>query len=440
MMNDERLSARGRKHHILTCLGALVLALVFRVQMCSAQQCIVYDTDHVRSLQLLVDGDGLLPPVIRLGGHQQLTLSFDYMSHLPQRLIYHIWHCNYMWSHDDVESLFESDWLSGLNGQVIEDYETSFNTTQNYTHYTFTFPSTDLRLRLSGNYCIEVYDEDDYEGENSTSPLLVAQFCVVETGMTVTAQVSSNTDIDFNRSHQQLSYSINYGQLRVVNPAREVHTVVMQNGRTDNAVIDLTPNEQTASGMAFTHRKELIFPAGNEFHKFETIDMHRANLNVDNMRWYEPFYHATIYADKRLPNYTYDEDQNGGFVLRNAEWDDEEITSEYLWVHFTLKSDSPLSDEPVYVCGQWTNGAWDEDCRMEYDAAAGEYRGRAYLKQGYYNYQYRQRGNDGRGFLDQTEGNFYETENEYTIYVYYRAQGGRYDQLVGYRTASTSVK
>ncbi len=425
--------------HPLGAFIATLLCLAFRSSECKAQQCIVYDTEHVRSLQLLVDGDALQPPVIRLGGSQQLTLCFDYMSHLPQRLIYHIWHCDYMWSHDGGESLFESDWMSGLNGQVIEDYTTSFNTTENYTHYTFSFPSHDLRLRLSGNYCIEVYDEDSYEGENSTSPLLVAQFCVAETGMTVNAQVSANTDIDFNRSHQQLTYNVNYGSLRVVNPMRELHTVVMQNRRTDNAVIDLTPNVQTSNGMAFSHRQELIFSAGNEFHKFETIDVHRTNLNVDNMRWYEPYYHATLYADKRQTNYTYDEDQNGAFVIRNSEWDDEEITSEYLWVHFTLKSEKPLGDEPVYVCGQWTNGPWDETCRMEYDALAEEYRGMAYLKQGYYNYQYRQRLGDGSGSVELTEGSFYETENEYTIYIYYRAQGGRYDRLVGYRTVSTRL-
>ena len=417
-----------------TALVGPILCFFLSALSAKAQQTIVFDTENIRSAQLIVDDDPLLPPVVQLQGHKQLQLHFDYMSHVPQRLVYHISHCNYRWEKGEDESIFESDYLSGLNDQVIEDYETSCNTAQNYTHYRFNILTPDLRLLLSGNYCIEVFQEDDYTDGLTDEPLLRAEFCLVEPLMSITAQVSSNTDVDFNRSHQQVTYSVGYGAERVFNPAQELHTVVMQNRRRDNAVIDLQPNQQTAAGIAFTHRKELVFAAGNEYHKFETTDMKRPTLGIDNLRWYEPFYHATLFTDRKQHNYTYDQDRNGAFVLRNSEWDDTQITSEYIWVHFSLASDEPLPGGPVYICGLWANGSWDESLRMEYDAEAREYRGQAFLKQGYYNYQYRQPDADGIGQTAHTEGDFYETENEYTILIYHRPQGSRYDRLVGYRT------
>lgn len=417
----------------------LTLILLLLGVLTRAQENYIWQTERIRSVQLVVDDNPLLPPIIQLGSRQYIELNFDEMGHEYNRLIYHIYHCSYDWSAIEGESLFESDYLEGLNGQPLEDYDISFNTTQLYTHYRLRIPNEDIRLRLSGNYRIEVYDEDEYNSGNEPEPLLKAEFCIVENGMSIQAQVSSNTDIDFNHSHQQLTYSIGYGAMPVIDPLREIHTIVMQNRRTDNAVRDLEPNIRKANGIEFTHRKELIFPAGNEFRKFETIDMHRPNLNVDNLRWFPPYYHSTLYADRPERNYVYDEDQNGICILRNAEYDDEEITSEYLWVHFTLKADAPLpGHDNVYVCGLWTNGSWDEQCKMQWDEEAKEYTAALYLKQGYYNYQYRQP-EEGtyKGITRWTDGDFYEAENEYTILVYYRPQGGRYDKLVGYTTLKT---
>ncbi len=414
----------------------ITLLLALACASLSAQQNRVYDTSRIRSLRLIYDGDPLAPPVIKLGSHKQLELSFDEMGHEYHRLIYHISHCAYDWT-SDSESLFESDYLAGLNDQPLDDYDTSFNTTQLYTHYSLLFPSPNLRPLISGNYAIEIYDDSD---SPDATPLLRAEFCVAEDAMSVAMQVSSNTDIDFNEAHQQVSYSIAYGQLTVNDPLREIHTIVRQNRRDDNAVRDLRPNIIKTNGVEYTYRKELIFPATNEFHKFETIDMHRANLNIDNLRWYEPFYHFTIFPDRQARTYTYDQDANGASILRNAEYDDEEITSEYAWVHFTLTADEPLPGGDLYVCGLWTNGPWDPECLMQWNPQAKRYDGAVYLKQGYYNYQYRQRGPADEGSTALTDGNFHEAENEYSVSVYYRRAGDRYDRLVCHTSVNTATR
>ncbi len=415
---------------------ALSLALLpLAPQRAQAQRIHVNDPGRIRSVQLIVDGDPMLPPILRKGSRKQIELNFDEMSHDYHRLLYRISHCSYDWRTPDEnngESLFESDYLGGLNGQPLDDYDISFNTTQLYTHYRLRFPSREISLRLSGNYCLEVFDEDDY-GSPDAQPLLKAEFCITEQAMSVAAQVSSNTDVDFNATNQQLTYSIAYGSLPVADPLRELHTVVKQNRRDDNAVRDLRPNIIKQTGVEFTHRRELIFEAGNEFHKFETIDMHHPNLNVDFMRFYAPYYHFMLLPNRPQRNYSYDQDKNGLFLLRNAEYDDEELTSEYAWVHFTLTTGEALEGGDPFVCGLWTNGDWDPLCRMTWNEESGQYEAAVFLKQGYYNYQYRQPGSDGlTGTTARTDGNFYETENEYSIFVYYRKPNDRYDRLACY--------
>ena len=389
-----------------------------------AQQSLSF-SDQIRTLQVTVNNDPLLPPFIELGKHEQITISFDELSHDYHRYIYHIQHCNADWT--ETEGLFESDYLAGFNDQPIENYENSFNTSQLYTHYTLRFPNANTRLLLSGNYRVQIFEDDDRD-----TPLLQAEFCIVEPTMSILATVSGNTDIDFNQSHQQVTYSIGYGANRVVDPRREIHTVVMQNRRQDNRVIDLPPNIQNSKEIAFTHRRELIFDAGNEFHKFELLDVQKPGMNIDNMRWYAPYYHATLYADRPARNYVYDEDQNGAFVIRTDDYDDDDIMSEYVWVHFILEAPQALSDD-IYVYGNWSNGPYDPACRMTWDESARQYHAAVYLKQGYYNYMYLQKGKSS------PDGNFYQTENEYIILAYYRPQGGRYDKLVGYLRRETSL-
>ncbi|MBQ7571560.1 MAG: DUF5103 domain-containing protein, partial [Bacteroidaceae bacterium] len=164
----------------------------------------------------------------------------------------------------------------------------------------------------------------------------------------------------------------------------------------------------------------------------ELLDVNKPGLNIDHVRWYEPYHHATLFADQPARNYVYDEDQDGAFVMRNDNDDeDDATTSEYLWVHFTLQTGQPIGGGDIYLYGQWCNGPLDPQCRMQWNEETHQYEAAVYLKQGYYNYQYIQENGPS------PDGNFFQTENEYIILVYHRPQGGRYDKLVGYQRATT---
>lgn len=405
----------------------LILLFLFMPQNSSAQVNRVFD-ENIRTLQVVVEENPLLPPMMEKGKHQHLEISWDEMSHEYKRYIYHVQHCDAEWNPSD--EIFESDYLGGLNDQLVENYERSFNTTQLYTHYSIRFPNPQTSMLLSGNYKVQVFYEDADVEEDA--PILEAQFCLYENVASVRMEVSSNTDIDFNRNHQQVTLGVSFGTLNVVDPVRELKTVVMQNRRWDNRVAGLVPNIRNSRGVEYTHNRSLIFPAGSEFHKFEILDVHRAAMGVDKMEWFEPLYHATLFSQRPNQNYDYTEDQNGVFVLRSADDVDDDFTAEYVMVHFILKSPR-LAGEDVYVCGQWTGEPFVPECRMTYDELNEEYETAMLLKQGYYEYQFRQA--DGKTL--KTMGDFFETENEYSTLVYYKGQGARYDRLVGYSRVKT---
>ncbi|MCH5327114.1 MAG: DUF5103 domain-containing protein, partial [Duncaniella sp.] len=62
------------------------------------------------------------------------------------------------------------------------------------------------------------------------------------------------------------------------------------------------------------------------------------------------------------------------------------------------------------------------------------------LKQGAYNYQYLYVApGSERGESGPVEGNYFQTVNEYTVKVYHRPRGGRYDRLVGIGSITTGI-
>lgn len=384
----------------------------------------VFDKD-IHTLQVTLNDNPLLPPVLSLGKASYLRVSWDEMSHEYHRYIYRLQHCTRDW--EATEELFESDYLSGTNDLPVEDYEYSFNTTQIYTHYSMTFPNKDVNVRLSGNYKLLVFEEDDME----QGAVIEVRFHVVEDEMKLSMQVSSNTDIDFNDRHQQVSMTLNYGTLRVTDPYNQIHAVVSQNRRNSRTIAGTRPDINKANGLEWQHCKELIFAAGNEYYKFEILDVNHSGMNVDRMRWVEPFHHAILWENNVPRSYLTTEDRNGAFYPRTADQESNATQSEYVVVHFTLLS--PRLDKRVYVNGEWSNGEFDEDCLMQYNDEFECYEAAILMKQGYYDYQYIT--NDGA--TSDTMGDFWQTENEYQAFIYYNEPGGRYDRIVGYARVNT---
>lgn len=378
----------------------------------------------VNTLQIVADDDFMSPPVITLDGEKKVKVSFDEMSHDYHRLIYHIEHCNPDWS--TTTDLLESDFLEGFNDIVIDDYENSINTTVLYTHYSFTVPNERCQLKLSGNYRITVIDDDSGE------QLLEARLMIVDQKTDLMLNATTNTDIDVNKSHQQLSMKLNYRHLNVTNPDEEIFTIVTQNERNDNMRINVRPTMRNSEGMEWSHNRDLIFDGGNEYRKFETLSLSHPTMGIDEIGWDGTNYNAFPFIAEPRRNYVYDVDANGAFYIRNSDNSENETTCDYVYVNYRLKTgDRPFGN--VVINGKWTNHADKNLYVAKYNDEDDCYSLRILQKQGYYSYQYLLSDNNGNSSQLDSEGNFHETENRYQAYVYFKAQGKRYWQLVGYR-------
>jgi hypothetical protein len=403
------------------CLLYAFLLIVFPIL---AQRNEIFNS-RIASLQVIAGNDWLSMPIIELNGGAPVRIAFDDLTHEYHRYVYKIEHCEADWT--TSEELFSSDYCDGFTeGNVIEDTQESFNTNVLYTHYAFQIPNSRCRLKLSGNYKVTVYDEND-----DNDPILTACFMVVDPQMAVSLEATSNTDVDINGSHQQISMRLNYGNFHVTDYTQQIKTVVLQNQRWDNAVINAKPQFVMSDGLKWDHNKSLLFDAGNEYRKFEALDVTHTTMGLESMVWDGSQYHAYIWTDEPRRNYVHDEDADGAFYIRNSDNQDIENTCEYMLVHFRLKS--PLLNGDVYVNGVWTNDDFIPEDKMEFNETTHQYEAAILLKQGYYSYQYLLMNNDGTLTQVPSEGNFYQTENSYQALVYYKGPGERTDQLVAYQ-------
>ena len=380
----------------------------------------------IHTLQTMVNDDWLLDDVITLGTDDWVSISFDHLSHDYHRFIYRIVHCNADWTPSD---LFEVDYMDGFNNQPIEDYENSLNTTMLYTHYRLDLPNDDIQFKVSGNYRVEIY-LDEESSADTDKPVAVACFRIVEPRMALTASVTGNTDIDTHERHQQVSFVVNYKPDEVIDPTTEIKPYVYQNGRTDNYVSALKPTHLATGRVEYTHNTQLIFPGGNEYRRFEVINMHYATQGVDKITYFEPYFHAALIPDVQRRHYSFDADHDGRYLVRYNLADDADIEADYLFVHFRL--DMPRrTGGKLYLTGDFTYNDFTPTYEAVYNEVERAYEATVMLKQGAYDFQYLWvPDGSSRGLTAPVEGDSYEAENEYQVYIYHRPFGGRYDRLV----------
>ncbi|MCI6160013.1 MAG: DUF5103 domain-containing protein [Prevotellaceae bacterium] len=380
----------------------------------------------IATLQVVAGNRWLDMPVVWLNGPEAIHISFDDLTHEYKRYTYKIEHCEADWTVS--EDLFASDYVDGFPDEnTIDRVEQSYNTTVLYTHYSLSIPNEKCRIKMSGNYKLTVSDAN-----NANRKVLTACFMVCEQTASLQMNVTTNTDIDVNKAHQQVSMNLNYGNLIVNAPQEQIKTVVLQNGCWNSARINAAPQYYTPQGLSWQHQRDFIFPAGNEYRKFETLDTDHPTMGIDRMAWDGEHYHAYPFVNEPRYNYVYDKDANGAFYVRNSDNIDNDIASDYLLVHYVLKCPQPVNGE-VYINGTWTNGRFLQEYKMEYNEETKAYEAVVMQKQGYYSYRYVLMLPDGTINTMPTEGDFYQTENKYQALVYFKGSGERTDRLVGFQ-------
>ena len=414
--------------------ATLLLLLLTYVENAVAQE--AYRSEimrgDIKSLEVKVEGEIISTPYIELNGEKNIEISFDALHRSSGRFSYSIIHCDADWK---KSALIPIEYMKGFNDIALEDFANSMNTMTHYTNYKLFFPNEDTQLTVSGNYAIQIYEED-----NPRNIALTACFSIVEPLIEIDAFVSGKTDIDFNKAHQQVDFTINQKDIVISYPQTDLKIFVYQNNHLNDVRTNLQPMAITNKQLQYKHNRNLIFEAGNEYRRIEFLTHRYNGMGVESIGFYNPYYHATLIPNRIRSNrgYLYDQDQNGRFFIRCSDCEDPDTEADYYVVHFSLASEL-LPDGDVHIFGDMFNNIIDNNSRMEYNAETESYEKSVMLKMGLYNFQYAFIDSEGTKVdLDIMEGNFFETENEYTIAVYYRPMGARFDRLIGVRNISSN--
>lgn len=379
-----------------------------------------------KTLKVTLNGQLMPQPVINLADpSDRIVITFDELSDSHRYLRYSLEHCDASWQ---PEGLVDSEFLDSFNEGTVDDYAYSQATVVHYVHYTITIPNEQVRITQPGNYLLRVYDESDPE-----QTLLQARFGVCDYSVPLGATVTTRTDVDTNRGHQQLAVTLDTRNISLDDPFNDLKVVISQNGRTDNSVTLTTPQRLNGKYVIYEHLRPLIFEAGNEYRRFETSSVNYPGLGVVTVSHDTPIYNALLYTDtpRATQSYLYDSTQQGRYLVRSVDTSDPDTEADYVLTHFTLEM-PPVAGMDVFIDGDLTDRRFDPVSHMIYNHATGAYEQSLLLKQGAYNYQYLAvpSGTD-RGLEAPIEGDKFQTVNEYTVRVYHRPRGTRFDRLVG---------
>jgi hypothetical protein len=394
----------------------------------------VYMND-IRTVKLFQQNNQQSMPLISLNSSELLELHFDDLSGRPHNFYYSLQLCNADWSPAEI-SVF--DYIRGFTQNRLSQYRVSSISATKYVHYQALLPERNCLPTKSGNYLLKVFLDADTSKLAFTKRMLV-----VENKVGIGGAVQQPFDNEVLRTHQKVQFSVNTLQLNILSP-QQVKAVVLQNNRWDDAVTNIQPVFIRGNVLEYNGEQDCIFPAGKEYRWADLQSFRFESDRVDHVdRQTEPN-NIFIKADVERNNlrYLFFRDRNGWDEIASTESINPWWQSDYANVHFTFApaNNQPFAGKNVYLIGEMTGNQVGDSSKMIYDAVRGEYTKTLLLKQGYYSYTYVTKDNkrpDAHSDTGLTEGNYWETENEYTILFYNRPFGARHDELVGVATINS---
>ena len=366
-------------------------------------------------------------PVIMLRSDEKLQLSFDDLDGDLKPYKFTVTHCAAGWTVSP--ELTMNDYIDGIREGNIDEFTYSYNTTVPYTHYSLLFPTDNMRIKISGNYILTVYNEDPQD------VVLTRRFMVAETtsaGIVGKVHQASSTTDRFTK--QEVDFDLFFNGMQVYDPLREIKVVVTQNDRWDNAIRDIKPRFVKSGSLDYNYDDQIIFNGANEFRAFDTKSLIYQSERIRRIQYDTGGYNVFLLDDVRrtTKNWINDKDINGRMFIKNeVNAQNSDIESDYAWIHFFLPCDPVIAGGQVFILGALTDWQIDENSRMRYNPFRKGYEKKLFLKQGYYNYIYVVK-ETGKSTVEESiiEGSHWEAENEYTVWIYYRESGGLYDRII----------
>ena len=383
---------------------------------------------NIKTISFLQNDQNIIP-ILNLG--EGFQLQFDDLFGNEANYYYEIIHCDYNWI---PSGLPKNEYLEGFDNQRIQDYTNSFNTLQIYSHYRLSIPNQfTLQLKISGNYIIKILDENK-------DVVFSRKLILYEDLVAVPIQIKRARTVSNMDTKQNLDFAIKSNTITFQNPIKNVKVLLMQNGELNNPIQNIVPQYTIGNDLIYKYDTETQFWAGNEFLYFENKDIKAAANNVAKIDSDTAIYGSRLYTSSARSNfpYSFSQDINGNFVVKNINGANSEVEADYAWVYFSLSAPTFRANKDIYVTGMFNNYKLTPEYKMDYNSKKAIYEKAILIKQGFTNFQYTIA--DNKGVIDYEnaiDGNFYQTENNYTILVYYRAGIDRYDRVIGKGMASS---
>ncbi len=366
-------------------------------------------------------------PVISFDQRTPLLLRFDELYYDFTQYYVKIYHCQHDWT---PSRLSDMEFLNEYNEFPIQNFEYSQNTKVPYTTYTTFLP----KVRIPGNYVVAVYREDTED-----QLILSKRFVVFNSRVEIYSPDGLSTAIRNQVNNQMIEFGFSYRDLEAFSPMQDFKVAIRKNQRWNTLVSDFKPSmiREDQKNMEFRFfGEDRVFSAGNEYRFFDLRGYTYRGANVAAMESTQDFHMARLNIDqsrKGLAYRIYDE-RNGQYYIQTLEAGAPITEADYIKVTFTLEAEERKED--VYVIGAFNQWRLEKDNKMQYDKRSGTYTTTLLLKQGYYNYLYWVDGDDPYYF----EGNHFETNNQYEIFIYHRAPGALMDIPVGYLSQYSGVR
>lgn len=394
-------------------------------------------------------------PVLKLGETGGMQLSFDDFDTHPKVYNYTFVRKDENWA---PVLLSTFDYLKGFGQGRITQYNYSSLARQSYIHYSIQLPNKECLPVQSGNYLLKVYEAGD------TSQLA---FCrrvlVVDSKASVNAVIRQPRGSQPSAGLQKLDLSIDISRLPVQNPMQQIKVVVLQNYRWDNAIHHLQPTFIRGKTYEYNGEQHLLFESGKEYRWMDIRSFRFQSERIQSIDVDARPFKVVARQDisRRDVQYLPYEDHNGSFQIAATESINAAWQGDYGWVQFTYQPGSPADpnnspppgQQQIYLLGQFNQYRRSDESQLVYNPAKHQYEIAILLKQGYYDYLYAtavdQAGANGNGHIhtatghtsiQDTEGNYWETENDYTVLVYYQGFSDRAPQLVAVTTVNSRKK
>lgn len=405
----------------------IVLLLVFIsafVASVAAEPDKIYNP-NIKTVQLYQAGNQMSYPVININAANAMQLEFDELGDEINNYYYTYQLCNADWQPVDLSTF---DYIRGFTQNRINTYRVSSIALTKYIHYSASLPERNCMPIKTGNYLLKVFTNGD------TSELVFTKrFLVTDNSASVGAQLLQAFNPQFFRTHHKIQFTIDQSKLNIVNVQQQIKVVVMQNWRWDNAISKSQPTFIKGNILEYSGDNEFIFPAGKEY---RWADLRSFRFQSDRMARVDKLtrpWTVDIMMDNEKNNqrYIYFRDYNGFYEISTTDNVNPLWQGDYANVNFRFEptGNQPFAGKKLFIIGQFNNYALNDESELKYNAEKGIYETTLFLKQGYYNYTYATKSANGE--IMSTDANYWETENEYTVLVYYRPLSGRSDELIG---------